>query len=344
MKNILDNFKLANASGITVILVALFVSITLFLAGSDKVEAAVEASFLHKLSNFSGPIPYNWVNISVDKETNEIYVVDNKARDVAVFNEQGMEIYRFADDGLIGTAVDVTFTGDGNILVLSRAGSSRQIIRCNFRGEPIAELVLKDFPPEFANFNPDRLIYRQGSLYLLAARSLRIVVTDTQGVFLRGYDLCSLLGIAEDQKDGIELGGFSVDPGGNMLFTIPVKFIAYRLSPDGKLIGFGRAGGAPGHFNNVAGIVADDQGYYYVADRLKSAIIVFDNNLNFQLEFGYRGLRPGNLFGPKNLALDDQGRLYVSQFGSKGVSVFKVIHKPLNSKNLKEVMEETTGR
>ena len=327
MKNLGDNRKLPTAFRMSVILVTLLVTAVLLLSGSNAVEAAVEASFLHKLSNFSGPIPYNWVNVHVDKETNEIYVVDTRAKDVAVFNEQGMEIYRFADDLLLGTAVDLTFPGDGNILVLSRDGTSRKIIVCNFRGEPIRELELKDIPPEFAGFTPNRLIYRQGLLYLLAPGSLKIVVADATGVFLRGYDLCSLLGIAEDKKDGIDLGGFSVDPEGNILFTIPVKFIAYRLSPDGTLTGFGRAGGSPGRFNNIAGIVADDQGYYYVADKLKSAILVFDHNFNFQLEFGYRGLRPGNLFGPKHLALDSQGRLYVSQFGSKGVSVFKITHK-----------------
>jgi DNA-binding beta-propeller fold protein YncE len=76
----------------------------------------------------------------------------------------------------------------------------------------------------------------------------------------------------------------------------------------------------------VGGIVVDDLGYYYVADRLKSAVIVFDRDLRFQTEFGFRGFKPDNLMGPKNLALDAEGRLYVSQLRSRGVSVFKIDH------------------
>jgi DNA-binding beta-propeller fold protein YncE len=73
--------------------------------------------------------------------------------------------------------------------------------------------------------------------------------------------------------------------------------------------------------------VADDRGYYYVADRLKRAVLIFDKDFQFQGQFGYRGSRPDNLIGPKNLALDGEGRLYVSQLRSRGVSVFKITYK-----------------
>ena len=65
-----------------------------------------------------------------------------------------------------------------------------------------------------------------------------------------------------------------------------------------------------------------------MADRLKSAVLIFDRDFQFQLEFGYRGIRPENLIGPRNLALDAKGRLYVSQLGGRGISVFKITHKP----------------
>ncbi len=295
---------------------------------STNVEAAVETSFLYNLSNFSGPIPYQQANISFDQERNEIYVVDTRERDVRVFNDQGMEVYRFGDDGSLGTVVDVAVHRDGNILLLSKGVSKPSIIECNFRGERIAELEFKNFPSYFSGFSPNRMVYRQELFYLLDSVSLRIAVTDANGLFQNGYDLGSLVDVEENKRDGTDIGGFSVDPEGNILFTIPVRFSAYRLSPDGKITPFGRRGGAPGGFNNVGGIVADDQGYYYVADSLKSAVLIFDRDFQFQLEFGYRGIRPENLIGPRNLALDAKGRLYVSQLGGRGISVFKITHKP----------------
>ena len=308
------------------LIVMLIMSFACFFAYSDNASAGVETSFLYHLSGFAGPIPYNWASISVDAERNEIYVVDTKEANITVFNDQGMEIYHFGDDGSLGTAVDAALDKDGNILVLSRNRLNASIIKCDFRGEPIAQLALKDFPPEFSPFSPDRIIYRQELLYLLDSASLKVAVTDVNGLFQNGYDLGTLVGIEEDKRDGTDIDGFSVDSEGNMLFTIPVKFAAFVLSPDGQYVQFGRPGGAPGKFNNVGGIVADDQGYYYVADKLKSAILVFDKDFRFQLEFGYRGSRPENLNAPRNLALDSHGRLYVSQLG-KGISVFQITYK-----------------
>lgn len=308
------------------LVVTLVFSLACLVAYSNNVSAEIETSFLYTLSNFGGPIIYNWANISVDEARKEIYVLDHKVRDITVFNEQGMEVYHFGDDGSLGSAVDLTLGREGNILVLANQRTTAAIIKCNFRGEPIAELPLKNFPPDFSPFLPNRVIYRQERLYLLDSSGLRVAVIDENGLFQNGYDLGALIGIQENERDGTDIDGFSVDAEGNMLFTIPVKFAAFVLSPDGEYIKFGRAGGAPGKFNNVAGIVADDQGNYYVADKLKSAILVFDKDFNFQFEFGYRGVLPENLNGPRNLALDAQGRLYVSQLG-KGISVFQITYK-----------------
>jgi len=155
---------------------------------------------------------------------------------------------------------------------------------------------------------------------------MRIAVTDENGLFEKGYDLFSILKVEDNKRGDTVIGGFSLDREGNMLFTVPVFFSAYTLSPEGKVRSFGIPGSAPGRFGIVGGIVADDRGNYYVADRLKCAVIIFDKNFKFQKEFGYRGSRPHNLIGPKDLALDNQGRLYVSQLRGRGVSVFKITY------------------
>ena len=327
MKNKGKISKLFPISKDKLLLIIFIISVIQTGLFSTKAMAEVDATFLYTLSDFNGPIPYNWVSISVDRERNEIYVVDPKERDVTVFNEAGMEIYHFGDDGSLGSIIDTAVEKDGRILVLSRKVSRTSIILCNFRGEPIRELELKKFPSDFSTFSPNHLVCRQELIYLLDTRSMKIAVTDINGFFQRGYDVSILIGIEQDQIADTEMEGFSVDPRGNMLFTIPVKFSAYKISPDGKIIGFGRPGGGPGRFNVVGGIVADARGYYYVADRLKSAILIFDKDFQFQGEFGYRGSRPDNLIGPRNLALDGEGRLYVSQLSSRGVSVFKITYK-----------------
>jgi streptogramin lyase len=74
----------------------------------------------------------------------------------------------------------------------------------------------------------------------------------------------------------------------------------------------------------VAGIASDSRGNLFVADKLKSAIMVFDKEFNFLTEFGYRGLKPGNLIVPDDVAIDRRDRVYVSQARKRGVSVFAI--------------------
>jgi hypothetical protein len=293
----------------------------------SEVLAGVEATFLYTLSNFNGRVPLNWAKIDVDEATDEIYVADTRGGEVRIFNEKGMEIYRFGDDNGLGTILDVAVEDNGDILVLSRNMADHTIVRCNFKGEPLSMVEFKNLPAEFSDFMPNSMVLRHGQLYLMDKMSLRLVVTDLDGNFKTGYDIASLINIDENKRSSSEIGGFSVDRAGDMLFTIPVLFRAFKLTPDRNVTAFGRPGSAPGRFGVVGGIVADDQGYYYVADRLKSVVIIFDKDFNFQSEFGYRGIKPQNLIGPRDLGLGKEGRLYVSQLSSRGISVFKLTYK-----------------
>ena len=301
-------------------------AIFFLMAISTSAMAEVSASYLYRLSNFNGLIPYHWANIIADKEKNEIYVVDTKERDITVFNENGMEVYRFGDDGKLGTIGHLTVYRNGDILVLSRKASKYSITLCDFRGNPKSEIELKNIPSDFSGFLPDRIAYRKGRIYLTDTFSMMVVVTDPNGHFENGYDIASLLDIEEKKRDETEMADFSVDREGNMLFTIPSFFGAFRLSPDGNLTMFGEKGSAPGKFGVVAGIAADDKGYIYVSDKLRCVVLIFDKELRFQAEFGNRGYRPGNLIVPNDLTVDSKGRVYVAQAGKRGVSVFKITY------------------
>ncbi len=102
-------------------------------------------------------------------------------------------------------------------------------------------------------------------------------------------------------------------------------FKAFVVAPDGASVGqFGQPGSAPGLFGVAGAIVGDDNGNVIVADRQRSAVMVFDKNFRFVTEFGYRGSRPENLIRPGGLAVGSGGRVYVSQLRRRGVSVFTV--------------------
>ena len=286
----------------------------LFSVCLSPAHAGVQGAFLYNLSDFTGPIPYSAPRVAIDKERNEVAVLFQNT--VRVFNANGMEIYRFGDDLDLGAIVDLTVDKDGNILMLTYSPppeSAWKIVRCNFRGEPTGEARVKGLPAAFRDLSPSRLIYRDGKLYLADLSRLKMVITDQEGTFKEGYDLFSLLALKEKNRENVQIGGLSVGDDGSVLFTIPVLFAAYRLSPDGKIASFGRAGSAPGRFNLVSGIALDSKGDYLVVDKLKCTVMVFDKDYNYMTQFGFRGFKRGNLIAPDDIAVDRSDRVYVIQ-------------------------------
>lgn len=280
----------------------------------------VNGRYIYTLSNFTGAIPYNAARITVDRERTEIYVAYQNV--IRIFNEAGMEVYRFGDDLDVGQILDVAIDDRGDILLLTYHDNVSSIIRCNYRGEPRSIITVHDRPRGFDDFVPNRMVFHRGQLFLVSTMGLKLAVTDPDGKVLKTVDLFPLLDLEEKDRGNVELGGVSVDDDGNVLMTVPVLFRAVVLSPDGKVRWFGKPSSAPGGFNVVAGIARDARGNFLVVDRLKGAILVFDRAFKFVTQFSTYGRKPDQLVFPDDLAVDGRGRVYVTQMGKKGISVF----------------------
>lgn len=305
----------------------LILAASLFLAPFPaQASAEVRSTYLYSLSNFFGNVPYNDVRVRVDRARDEVYVMERGI--VRVFNETGMEFFWFGDSPELGSIYDLALDDQGDLFLLSfdRTQPSNPkyfLIRCNYRGDAKEKLAVTGLPPEFSGFFPNYMFYRNGSFLFLSSSGMRVVVTDRSGVFLKGYDLADILEIPEEDRPNTEIFGFTLDSEGNMLFTVPVLFKAYVVSPDGKLAGaFGKAGSAPGLFGNVSGIAKDDMGNYLVVERFRSVVMVFDKEFRFLKEFGYRGSKPENLARPNDVAVGNAGKIFVTQVRDRGVSVF----------------------
>jgi hypothetical protein len=307
MNAIRDTWKVVVATGCALALCA------------STLSAQAQATFLYSLANFLGPLRYDWVRVSVDPQRDETYVIYQNL--VRIFNPSGMEVFSFGDDLDLGQILDAAADRNGDIILLSYKNSGPLVTRCNFRGVPIGRIEITNLPAGRV-FNANRMILRNGTFYFASDTASTVVITDIAGKCRQFLELTRLLGDEDVEKAGAEMSGFSVDQDGNILFTMPVMFKAYKYSPDGTLKWFGKPGSSPGRFGIVAGIVTDSRGNVLVADKLRSVVMVFDKDFNFLTEFGYRGTRPENLFTPDGLAIDPRDHLYVSQGRRRGISVF----------------------
>lgn len=292
---------------------------------SADAQGGFTAAYLYNLSNFTGTIPFTWVRVVVDEARNEVYVADGGS--VHIFNDSGMEVYRFGeDDERLGRLHDVAALENGDLLVLSytNISSAPEIVRCDYRGEPKERLILTGFPEGWAGFRPTRMVLRGEMLYLADLSAMKVAVMDADGALRSRIDLAAALKMDGQQVADSGLGGFDADGDENLYFTLPTQFKAYRLSAGGAVEAFGQPGSSPGKFGVIAGIAADRSGAIYIVDTLKCAVIAFDRSLRFLSEFGYRTARPGGLVAPKEVTVSDDGRLYVTQQANRGVTVYRV--------------------
>lgn len=310
-------------------LILWFVSTVLGLAPASA--AAVppppfQVKYLYQLSDSNGAIESSWASLAYDAGHKELYVVDQSDGSVGIFNEVGMETYRFGMDAELGSVLSVSVMDNGDLLVLAMMRGKAVLQRCDFRGVPKTRIELSDLPPEFAkDFSPEIVIYRSGKIFLAQKGAMRVVVADASGKCLATHDF--FIELALDKAKGARsvpaMHAFNVDARGNMLFTVAPVFRVYVVSPEGKATAFGQRGGAPGKFNITGGVARDEHGNIFVSDVLKCAVLAFNENFEFIGQFGARGWGDGDLIGPLEIAVAG-GKLYVSQSARRGVSVFQL--------------------
>lgn len=290
------------------------------LVGASTPSAQGQATYLYTLANFGGPLKIDGVRVSVDQETDEVYVIYQNI--IHIFNPSGMEVFSFGDDLDLGQILDAVADTNGDILLLSYKDSHSIVTRCNYRGVPKKPIEFTKAPQAWT-LDANRMMLRNGRLYLANLATSRVTITNVNGEFQSQIDFLSLLQ-ADERRDGVEMFGFTVDQDGSVFVTMPTLFRAFKRTADGALMSFGKPGSGPGQFGVVAGITTDSHGNVFVADKIKCVVMVFDKAFKFITEFGYRGPKAENLIVPDDIAADRRGRLYVAQWRRRGVSVFSL--------------------
>lgn len=287
--------------------------------------ATLEVAYLYDLSTPNGPVALTWPSLTYDRAHDELFVVAEGF--VRIFDATGMEVYRFGDDGALGTVQRVAVLDDGELVLLTTLEGKRAYLRCDFRGDLIEQFTLTALPKGFGPFEPDQMVFRGGRLYFAERGTMRTIATDTAGAFREAFKLRGAVvnAVAEDaeRKPAASMDAFNVDAAGNLLATMSTMFAGARVTPSGAARLFGARGSTPGKFNIIGGIDADDAGNLYVTDRLRSVVSVWDRELRHLGEFGYRGAGVTNLLTPYEIAVGN-GKVFVAQAGKRGVKVFRV--------------------
>lgn len=161
---------------------------------------------------------------------------------------------------------------------------------------------------------------REGLVYVLDSKLLRIMVFDSLGLFIRAIDI----------KNGFTNPvAVAVNPDGHTIYVVDRgdlgntdhKVVAF--SAEGKeLFRLGPRGDLEGKFNiPLAAAVANDN-TLYVADSGNFRVQAFDGAGKFKFQFGQVGAEFGSFSRPRGIAVDPSGNIYVSDAGFNNVQIF----------------------
>lgn len=71
------------------------------------------------------------------------------------------------------------------------------------------------------------------------------------------------------------------------------------------------------------GIAVDREGTVYVTDTGNNRVVIFDENGNYQQQFGRSGINPGEFDEPVGIAVDGDERVYVADTWNQRIQVFE---------------------
>lgn len=262
--------------------------------------------------------------ISVDRQHNEIYVVDSSGKNVAIFDDQGRHLFWFP----IGSPPSGIGIGKNGDIFL---GHAKSITVLNYRGVFKKNIDLSSISGFEKLYIQSMFLGKDNRLYIGDAGNGRVIILDINGKFLhqfgeRGKEQGKILNIQKISVDKERI--YILDP---PLFKISV------FDKKGKfLFRFGIISGLAGGFSMPVGLVVDEK-WIYVVDVNRMIALVFDKKGKFLFEFG--GEESGKQFlWPGDINVDNNGNIYVADVGNKMVRVYKVVSekKKVSVKNKKE--------
>ncbi|MFQ5969909.1 MAG: 6-bladed beta-propeller [Nitrososphaerales archaeon] len=282
-----------------------FGSMGLLSLGMMELGDQSEESKRHEL--FESP-----ENIVVGLSGN-MYVVDRRAGNVSIFDDNGNYIESF---GSLVTPAGIARDSQGKIYVVEQ-GNNR-VIKFDEKGN-----VLK----RWGTFGIDDGMFKapygitidsSDNVYVADSIGNRIQKFDSDGSFIAKW---GTRGTAEGQFRAPH--NLVLDSSDNLYVVDTGNFRIQKFDSDGTFITeWGSKGSGPGNFMNPEGIAIDSEGYSYVTDVYNKRIQKFTPDGLFVSGWGSEGVGAGEFRAPFGIAIDESDNIYITDPFNRRVQKF----------------------
>ena len=166
----------------------------------------------------------------------------------------------------------------------------------------------------------DVAVDQQGQIYVTDAHQARVIVYDSEGLYLRAMGGPKILtrptGVTVNLLNGHV---YVVNTG-----TLDSQHHAVSVfdSKGGHLFDFGKRGSDKAKFNFPTNICSDAKGLVYVTDTGNFRVQIFTAEGKYLDSFGTPGTGLGSFARPKGIAVDSEGHIYVIDSAFNNVQIF----------------------
>ena len=253
-------------------------------------------------------------SVAADVHTGEVFVADLDRDRVVIFGADGGFRFQIRGGDVFRAPRDVAVDPEGFLYLLASRGTREILLKVDFDGLPVAEIVPSGFPSDLP---PPVLVSLALSpagdrLYLLDSANDRLWLADATGAVLGHADLAE--GLTAAQADNLQIGHVDVY-GDQVLVAIASlgEIQVYDLD-GGNQRKLGIKGTAPCQLGFPVAAARDAGGDYWIVDQQRMLILRWSpvGNRCVGEHWGFGG-DPGWLYFPFDLALGPEGRVYVSQ-------------------------------
>ena len=253
-----------------------------------------------------------------------VYVADQAARRVVVFDEQGHYTRAFGGRDLLVNPVDVAPDRAANRYYVVDS-YLHQVVVFDSTGAVVARLGRNTGPVDTASVAP-------GAHDEIAAPG-GAHPTDSAPAGphrARGRDVFDNRG-AEPAEFRYPISA-AVGPDGTLWVVDQLNFRVQAFDRTGRFLrSFGSMGTTPGSLARPKGVGVDSEGHVYVADAAFNNIQVFDAEGRLLLVAASGGPQPGELQLPIGLAVDRNDRIYVADRYNSRLAMYQYLGTPADS-------------
>ncbi len=247
--------------------------------------------------------------------TGDLYVVDQAARKVQVFDSDGKPKFDFGREASMGTSLDapnsIAISSAGHIVVADTGNDRIGIF--DGKGALLSHFGSSGLEPGRFNSPVAVAVDQFGFIYVADKKNRRVQSFTPDGIFLSAISL------------PVEPIDLAVDPERSLYILMPSVKQIWKVSPDGRPLKEiqGILDGR-NFISDATGMTVDVRGDIYVSEDSHDSIKKVAPDGAILLSFGAHGEGRGSFERPLGMQVDNSGSLYVADSKNKRVQVFQI--------------------